>query len=100
MEVTEQLIERRKEFYRENIFIMTRGCDIALNIRKAVSKLLCTMCRMNYRNYNLYVKYFDIAGCDDPRGASSLIDKFQEGAGPSTEIVGPEAIFFTRAPFI
>ena len=77
--VTEEMVNRRGDFYRQNVFIMTAGQDLVLSIRRAIMKTLCIMCRLYYREYNLSVKYWDIGGCDDPNGASSLQDKFEGG---------------------
>ena len=79
VKVTEEMVTRRGEFYRENVFIMTAGQDLVFSIRKAIMKTLCTMCRLHYREYNLSVKYWDIGGCDDPSGASSLRDRLEGG---------------------
>ena len=77
--VTEEMVNRRGDFYRENVFIMTAGQDLVLSIRRAIMKTLCNMCRLHYREYNLSVKYWDIGGCDDPSGASSLRDRLEGG---------------------
>ena len=63
--MTQRLVEKRKDFYMENIFVMKTGTDLANDIRQAVAKLLCTRCRLNYASWNLFTQYFNQAGCDD-----------------------------------
>ena len=78
-EVREELIVKRKMFYKENVFVTVPGRDIMLNIREAIMKILCLNCGQNYRFYSLYVKHFEAAGCDDVQGATALKQRFSEG---------------------
>ena len=78
-DVTKSLIDNRKVLYSQNVLVVETGVDLAGEIRRSVAKLLCTRCKLNYTYWNLFTKYFNHAGCDDPRGASMLQDKIEEG---------------------
>ena len=78
-DVTKALIDSRKDLFTENILVVETGVDLAGEIRRSVAKLICTRCQPNYIFWNIYAKYFNHAGCDDPRGASMLKDKIEEG---------------------
>ena len=77
--VMEEMVERRKEFFLENIFVMTPGRDLVCSIGEAINKILCIHCGLNYRHFNLFVKNFDTAGCDDPEGATALRERVLRG---------------------
>ena len=78
-DVTKSLIDKRKDLYSQNVLVVETGVDLAGEIRRSVAKLICTRCQLNYTFWNIYAKYFNHAGCDDPRGASMLRDKIEEG---------------------
>ena len=73
--VRQGLTARRKDLYKENIFVTTPGRDLMFSIRDAVSKILCINCGSNYRTFNLYVRHFEMAGCDDFQGATTLRER-------------------------
>ena len=74
----EAMLQKRKEFYEENVIVFKVGRNIVEHIREAVSKLLCLGCRGNYSRYGIHVEWFELGGCDDPRGASMLRDRQEE----------------------
>ena len=78
-EVRRGLTARRQDLYKQNIFVTTPGRDLMYNIRDAVSKILCINCGGNYRSFNLYVRHFESAGCDDFQGATALRERLSEG---------------------
>ena len=49
------------------------------SIRDAISKILCINCGSNYRSYTLYVKHFEMGGCDDFQGAIELRERLPLG---------------------
>ena len=79
-DITKALIENREDLYSQNVLVVETGVDLAGEIRRSVAKLICTRCQLNYTFWNIFTKYFNHAGCDDPRGASMLRDKLEEEA--------------------
>ena len=73
--VRQGLIAKRKEFHKENMFVTTPGRDLMFSIRDAVAKILCINCGANYRSFNLYVRHFEMGGCDDFQGATALRER-------------------------
>ena len=78
---TEAMVQKRKDFYMDNIIVFRLQVTVVEDIRKAVSKLLCLRCRASYSSYGMPVKHFEQGGCDDPRGASLLMDR-RQGESP------------------
>ena len=77
--VRQGLTARRRDFYSENVFVTTPGRDLMFSIRDAVSKILCINCGSNYRTFNLYVRHFEMGGCDDFQGATNLMERISLG---------------------